>query len=397
MKIPSTTEVVARLKAGERPPMSAMRVLGATTLLAEEGNGKDAKSIKVNIKARQRGPIDHPYWGKVYHDLGSMRSKKKVAIDDTHGTEIGYGYPRQSEYGLEVDGVVIPNDKDPTHDSNRIAYNLQNGIPQEGSIDFSGDYDVMEIPEGMSVPVNGQKADGPCLVVQNWPLRAVAICKEGADDSTETTEASLAATLAQPPKNILSLAVTTPPQPPEKEIEEMSDTPTKLTVYCESCSKEVEPPEKTDGDGDGFECPNCKASIHRETGKKMSQPKISGEAPPAVDPTLSVNAEAHKLAVDAAAEFQKKLNAAMSDLEKEQQKSAELQSRLDKMGNAGAPPIPQAGKPGEGGAANWEEAFEQCRKENPGKTYGQILGITSKKFPKLQASRIHHYKDGKAK
>ena len=113
---------------------------------------------------------------------------KKIAIDDSHGqtSEVGYGRPFLTDYGLEVDGTIFANEENPQHPANRVIYNLKNGIPQQASIDFSGAYDVGEVPDGITVFINGNPIEGPAAVIQNWTLRAMAICKSGADGNTAT-------------------------------------------------------------------------------------------------------------------------------------------------------------------------------------------------------------------
>lgn len=295
MNIPTTAEVVKRLRDGQAPPVSAMRVFGSTVELAQEGNSDAAKSIKVKLKARQRDAIFHPYWGKVYHDLSTMRSRPKIALDDTHDVEVGHGRPVMSEYGLEVEGVVITNPDMPDHPANRIAYNLRNGIPQEASIDFGGDYDVVEIPSGATMALNGLDASGPALVVQNWPLRACAICKEGADASTETNALANTGSAAAP----LPRSITTFSQPKGNPM-----------VKCSACSKEFDYAAQPEIAMGAVACPHCGAHVNQE-GQKLSQtattsaPAIVVEAIPAepvteTKPAVPTEAAPVALAVEAA-------------------------------------------------------------------------------------------------
>lgn len=176
-------DLAEKLKAGL--PKSALRFTANTEVTGSKTEGE--KGIKVHLKARSKEGIEHWYFGQVYHDFGSMSLPSKVALDDSHGTEIGFARPTLTAWGLELDGVVIPNEENAQHESNRIAYNLREGIPQQASIDFSGDYDLTIVPEGMSSQVNGKTVPGPCCIITNWALRACAICKEGADPNTETT------------------------------------------------------------------------------------------------------------------------------------------------------------------------------------------------------------------
>lgn len=335
MQTPTTSSVIEKLRAGERPPMAAMRVGAEPVTLQAEGNGSDAKSLKVNLKARQRGPINHWYWGKVYHDLASVRFRSKIALDDTHDVEVGYGRPVQTEYGLEVDGVVIGNPDMADHPANRILYNLRNGIPQEASIDFGGDYEVTEIPEGMSMTVNGETADGPAIVIQNWPLRACAICKEGADSSTETTTYSTnGSALAPLPRSISTFS-----QPKEPMSEPILTAPV------------VEAPA--------------------ETAPPVASEPPAAEVKPTVEPVQAQPADDSK-----------------AQLALKEQEIADLKSRIEALSKPTAQPViasprsPQEQKK-LNEPATWTEALMKIKADNPWLDAAQIVALTAKKYPNL--------------
>ena len=191
--------IAEKLKLGI--PKQALQFAGEVTGEA----GKDG--IKVHLKARSKEPINHWYFGSVAHDFSTMTLPSKFALDDSHDVEIGYARASLTAWGLEADGVVFPNEDNPEHESNRIAYNLKNGIPQQSSIDFSGDYDLLEIPDGMSYPCNGNILSGPALIIQNWTLKALAICKLGADPNTETTAQFKAdSPMAKAPRSVTTLS-----------------------------------------------------------------------------------------------------------------------------------------------------------------------------------------------
>jgi hypothetical protein len=209
------------------------------------------KGIKVHLKARSRNAISHWCFGTVAHDFSTLSMPAKIALDDSHGNEIGHGRPTMTTWGLEIDGVVLPDPRSP--DSERIAYNLENAIPQQASIDFCGDYDVLEIPEGLSYPVNGQTLPGPACVIQNWSLRACAICKEGADPNTETVAQFAEGETAKAPRKITTLTAqdfilsavneNTQPANKEQQMAEQTQTPAKVeeaqaeTVKAEDTAK----------------------------------------------------------------------------------------------------------------------------------------------------------------
>lgn len=184
------SEVIAQLKAGGKVPANALRCTATSDVENLEGVPSDAKSIKVHLKARTRDAINHWFFGETYHDFSTAKLPEKVALDDSHGNEIGYARPSLTDYGLELSGVVVTMPENPAHESNRIAYNLRNAIPQQASIDFSGDYGLRFVEPKAKFTVNGsEKVAGEtgAIVIENWSLRACAICKEGADPTTETT------------------------------------------------------------------------------------------------------------------------------------------------------------------------------------------------------------------
>lgn len=368
MRTLTQKELMTKLRAGEAPPSNALRslcsVTAAITRLKKSDGGDDAGTpIPVNIKARARGPINHWYFGNVYHNLATMRSRPTIAIDDSHEIEVGHGTAFQTEYGLEVEGAVFPDESNAQHASNRIAYNLRKGIPQEASIDFTGDYDLLEVPEGMSYPVNGLIAKGPCLIVENWQLRAVAICKEGADSTTETV-AQLAADakLAPLPQHITTLATS-----PIQESHSM------ITLLCKPCNKNFEY-EKLCGDGTVV-CPHCKVKLTDKGELFVAATPPPAGAPQKSQAELAAEAEVQRLSAEAVT------------------KDTEIQKLKDKLsaaGNAGAAPVPGASRPGNaipapGEPANFVEAVQATRLANPGKDEVQIHALATKKYPALAA------------
>ena len=354
MTIPTTAEVIKRLRDGQAPPVSAMRVFGSTVELAAEGNSPDAKTIKVQLKARQRGPIDHPYWGRVWHDLSTMRSRSKIALDDTHDVEVGYGRPVQSEYGLEVEGVVVTNPDNPQHPANRIAYNLRNGIPQEASIDFGGDYEVMEIGDGAATMVNGMEAKGPALVVRNWPLRACAICKEGADASTETNTLTNGSAAAPLPR-----AITTFSQP-TKDIP-MPETTSAPAIVVEA------PPAET--------LTETKPAVPTETAPVVpvveAAPVVQPETLAAVDALQAVAVELEQVRAELDAVIEEKLTL-MAEI-------AQLEERIEVL-SKGIAPVPVTPAPA---PMTWAQALASVRKDKPQFSEHQIHAEAAKRFPKL--------------
>jgi hypothetical protein len=344
MRIPKTSEVVARLRAGEKLPKCAMLMDGAPAEFKADGGG-DAKTLKVHLKARQREPINHSYWGPIVHDFSTAKIPQKVAIDDTHGAEVGYARPSLTEYGLELEGVVIPDESNPEHESNRIAYNLKNSIPQQASIDFTGDYNIKEIPEGITATVNGKDVPGPCLVVQDWSLRAVAICKAGADPSTETTQLSIQGSEGAPaPLSITQFSAENPVEPIKGE-----GAPANPT-------EPVETPQVVD-----------------------APPVVEPQNPetPAADELAAQELENTKLALKANNEKQE-------NLVKEIEKLTARIAALSKPSVAPIPSVPKEQVSKVNTPTTWAEALKNIKAENPHLSVDSIVQMANEKFPELR-------------
>ena len=173
-------------KLKQAPPANAMRFTASEPPEVTKGD-ENGKAVKVHLKARSKMACTHFWWGDFVHVFSTMSMPPRIAIDDSHGQEIGYGRPYLTEYGLEIDATIIPNAENTAHPANRVIYNLSNGIPQQASIDFTGTFDLDFLAENQLAEVNGIQMHGPLTIFRNWSLRACAICKEGVDASSETT------------------------------------------------------------------------------------------------------------------------------------------------------------------------------------------------------------------
>lgn len=207
------TDILDRLQKGERLPARAQMAFASDSLTVREAPKDGETSIKVHVKALPRTPVENSALGRCVYDLSTCRMPAKLALDDSHGDEIGKWRPELTEFGIEGDGWVVENKANAQHASNRIAYNLRNEIPQEFSIDWRGPFDLAIIAEGESAQVNGLDVAGPCFVIQNWLLRAGAICKAGMYQETLTAaQLNAARELAPLPGKIATLG-TKPAQP----------------------------------------------------------------------------------------------------------------------------------------------------------------------------------------
>lgn len=324
-------ELLAEFKAGKCPPVAALKTTDGTATASEVGKPDD-KTLKVHLKALNKGGMTHWYWGRIVHDFGTAKLPTKVALDDTHGDEIGYARPMLTEYGLELEGVVIPNADNPQHESNRIAYNLRNNIPQQASIDWSGEYDLLEIPEKFTVQINGLPVTGPALAVQNWSLRACAICKEGADPTTETTVQTFsadAAGIAQAPHKITTVA--------QQQAVEAVDNPPPAEAAAET------PPES-----------NTTPPPSAEAAAVPPAPAVESEPAQPTQPENPLAATVASLTAENA-DLKTKLAASQAETVAANGIVTELRERITQLAG-GVPPV-QASQPGSGKTL-WQQYAE---------------------------------------
>jgi hypothetical protein len=119
---------------------------------------------------------------------GMVTRKESVTVDYAHGYDDVIGYANQFDAGpegLNVSGALVSvaaNDK-----ADEVYRKGKAGVPYESSIDWEGEETELEyIPEGVSTEVNAKQFEGPGFVVRKWPLRAIAVCRYGADPQTKT-------------------------------------------------------------------------------------------------------------------------------------------------------------------------------------------------------------------
>ena len=152
-------------------------------------NGEDAKTIPVRLNARSPEPIDHPFWGRIVHDMEGMAlAKNRLPLDYAHndGEVVGYlNHFEADDDGLRVSGAIVPFTEDDR--ASEVVHKHRNGVPYEASINFGGNGIKLEdVEDGEFADVNGYEFAGPGVIVREWPLRGVAICPYGADQNTAT-------------------------------------------------------------------------------------------------------------------------------------------------------------------------------------------------------------------
>jgi hypothetical protein len=149
-------------------------------------NGDGAKTIPIKVKARGAQAVDHWFFGRMVHDLAGMSlSKPRLAIDYCHREDevMGFANKFETEGGLVASGALTPfQEKDR---ASEVIFKSQQGVPYEASIFFDpAELILEEVPQGMSVPVNGLQFAGPGVVARKWTLRGLAVCPYGQDKNT---------------------------------------------------------------------------------------------------------------------------------------------------------------------------------------------------------------------
>jgi hypothetical protein len=209
-------------------PASACTLVVGEFELGE--NGENAKSAPMRLVARSGKAIEHPYWGRIVHDLAGMRTHKpRLPIDYVHDSKEVIGYLNKfdiSSGDLVASGALVPfkdNDR-----ATEVLFKSKAGVPYEASINFGGDgIKIEEVPEGFVTQVNGYELEGPAVVVREWPLRGVAVCPYGADMNTESNSFSDC-------KQYAATVITTEPETTTEESSEMSDTPVEVAAEVET-------------------------------------------------------------------------------------------------------------------------------------------------------------------
>lgn len=178
---------------------TALRFRGNLALFSAEVSGPpDAQTIPCKLKVRSPDPVTHWYWGRVIHDMSGAILPAKCVIDWEHEEVLGYAdqFTVTETDGLAASGVLVPFGDDL---SREIAHKAALGVPYQASISFDGEGVVVEwVPEGETQLVNGQEFAGPGYVVREWPLMAIAICKQGVDTNTAATFSADAAAASGP-------------------------------------------------------------------------------------------------------------------------------------------------------------------------------------------------------
>lgn len=165
-----------------------MRFAFSDRMQFAEGNSETG-ILPFRMLARSTAPIDHYYWGRIVHDMaGLIVRKDSITVDYTHDYDEVIGFANQfavTDAGLEVSGSLVTTQANDRADE--VYRKGRAGVPYEASIDWNGpEVELEYIPSDVTTEVNGMQFAGPGYVVRKWSLRAIAICRYGADPDTRT-------------------------------------------------------------------------------------------------------------------------------------------------------------------------------------------------------------------
>ena len=172
-------------------PANACRFRASELKFADAGPAVDGRPapVAVSILARSAEPVNHYWWGKVYHDMaGFAAHKDTVVLDYCHDDDDIVGHADKfdpSAAGLQVQGLLIPFAADDT--AAEIIYRRSQGTPYEASIYFEP-HIVEQVLDGATADVNGQTVTGPACIIREWSLLSVAICPHGYDSATQVAD-----------------------------------------------------------------------------------------------------------------------------------------------------------------------------------------------------------------
>lgn len=146
----------------------------------------DGKSRRFGGVAYSGGVItDHGYWGApIVFDLDSVTFSTPAPLLSGHNHSATVGVVDEvslsREGGIRVSGNLFSGLDE---EARAIADKADAGFPWQMSVGiFPGS--IQEVPEGMSVIVNGSEITGPIQIFKNSRIREVSVVALGADSTT---------------------------------------------------------------------------------------------------------------------------------------------------------------------------------------------------------------------
>lgn len=215
-----------------KPTMTTGGVIKLTS------NGPSAKTAKITVVANSGKPIQYRDTGLLVWDMAGMKAKAKIPLDWHHGDSSVIGYLNQFDTStgqLICSGAITPTSRQDDVGT-MVVELLQGGAPFEASVESWTD-EIELIDEGEFAMVNGNVCAGPLTILRKWELKAVAVCKFGADAETSTV---LAASAAKAKNNLTSEKVIFTRLSKRISMDDVNNTPEAVTA-TEEVAPEVTP------------------------------------------------------------------------------------------------------------------------------------------------------------
>jgi hypothetical protein len=171
-------------------PVTALHTL-ADVSIGDQAEG--TTRVPIRILARTVRPVFakemDPKLGPIVHDMaGMVVDRERVPLDYCHNSAEVLGYAEQLDTStgvLTAVGMLTPFKPD-DRASEVIYKGKECSVPYQASIFFDDQTCLAEeVPEGVTVTVNGADLVGPAIVIRQWSVRGIAVCPYGKDGDTE--------------------------------------------------------------------------------------------------------------------------------------------------------------------------------------------------------------------
>lgn len=181
-------------------PLKGLRFAADFQIQAAEG---DSSITPVRLVANSGRPFQYGDLVLVL-DFDTMTVKEKIPLDYCHSWQEAIGYLNKFavEDELVCSGSIVPYPNSPWDRGAEVVAKMRGGVPYQASVEIH-QYSLELVLEGVTTTVNGNEITGPCYVVRDWTLAAVAICKFGADSETSSELAIAASKLSAADSRIL--------------------------------------------------------------------------------------------------------------------------------------------------------------------------------------------------
>lgn len=165
-----------------RPGYPDTETLRAARVLLQDCPSGAARDVQRFRALAYSGAVVERSYGLFAIDLSGIQMKDRIPmLLDHDGTQrVGFADKRfVTDEGLELEGVLSKS----TEAGREVASLAKEGFPWELSVGVAV-LEREEVPEGVTVEVNGQRLTGPVSIARKCKLREVSFLYSGADAST---------------------------------------------------------------------------------------------------------------------------------------------------------------------------------------------------------------------